>query len=162
MRDSLLGRNSQTDLETYKPLIQKKYEEDANKIIANRKIEQDKVLKDLKKEKGIKTLSNAVLIRTVKEGKGKSPSKVSKVKVHYEGTLRDGKVFDSSYKRNEPAQFALNAVIPCWTEGLQQMKTGGKAKLFCPPDTAYGDRRAGSIPPASLLIFDVELLEVLD
>jgi FKBP-type peptidyl-prolyl cis-trans isomerase len=165
MRDSLLGNKSQTDLETYKPLIQERYEKDAEKIIANRKIGNDEFLSGLKKDKkNYKVLSNGAFIRMVKEGdrRGKKPQAASMVKVNYEGTLLDGKVFDSSYKRGAPAQFALNAVIPCWTESLQQMKTGGKAKLFCPPDTAYGDRRAGTIPPASLLIFDVELLEVLD
>jgi FKBP-type peptidyl-prolyl cis-trans isomerase len=162
MRDSLLGRNSQTDLKAYKPLIQKRYEEDAAKIISNRKVENEKFLSDLKKDKKIKVLPNGALVRTVKEGRGKNPKDVSSVKVHYEGSLLDGTVFDSSYKRNAPAQFALNAVISCWTEGLQQMKSGGKAKLFCPSDTAYGDRQNGSIPPASLLVFDVELLEIFD
>jgi FKBP-type peptidyl-prolyl cis-trans isomerase len=163
MRDSMLGRASQTDIELYKPLIAKRYEEDAVKIIANRKAEQEKVLAELKKDsKNNKVLGNGALIRTVKKGKGKSPKASSMVKVHYEGTLLDGTVFDSSIKRGTPAQFPLNGVIPCWTEGLQKMKTGEKAKLYCPPATAYGDRQAGAIPPGSLLMFDVELLEITD
>ena len=82
--------------------------------------------------------------------------------MHYEGALLDGKVFDSSIKRGQPAQFALNQVISCWTLGLQEMKVGSKAKLFCPPATAYGDNQAGPIPAGSLLVFDVELLGIED
>ncbi|MDR1123606.1 MAG: FKBP-type peptidyl-prolyl cis-trans isomerase [Elusimicrobiota bacterium] len=160
MRDAMLDRKPQTDLETYKPLIAKRYEDDAAKRLAERKIEQDKALQEIKKEKKIKALPDGALLRTVKEGKGATPKPTSMVKVHYEGTLLDGTVFDSSIKRNAPASFPLNGVIPCWTEGLQKMRAGGKAKLYCPPNTAYGDAQAGLIPPGSLLIFDVELLEV--
>ena len=81
------------------------------------------------------------------------------MRVHYRGTLPDGKEFDSSYSRGQPAEFPLNRVIPCWTEGLQKMKTGGKAKLTCPPEIAYGAGRPG-IPPNSTLVFKVELLGV--
>ena len=81
--------------------------------------------------------------------------------MHYRGTLTDGKEFDSSYKRGEPAEFPLNRVIPCWTEGVQMMKVGGKAKLTCPPAIAYGERGAGGvIPPNATLHFEVELLEI--
>jgi FKBP-type peptidyl-prolyl cis-trans isomerase len=160
MRDSLLDRNSQTDLEIYKPLVVKKYEEDSQTLIANRKIKQNEFLTELKKVKKNKTLANGTVITEVKAGKGKAPKPSSIVKVHYEGSLLDGTVFDSSVKRGEPAQLSLSGVIGCWTEGLQQMKAGGKAKLYCPPEIAYGDRQAGSIPPGSLLVFDVELLEV--
>jgi FKBP-type peptidyl-prolyl cis-trans isomerase FkpA len=81
--------------------------------------------------------------------------------VHYTGALVNGVVFDSSYKRGQPAEFALNGVIKCWTEGVQMMKSGGKARLICPPDIAYGDRGAGGlIPPKATLVFDLELLEV--
>lgn len=162
MRDALLDRNSQTDLEVYKPLIVKRFQEDAKKKITIRRTEEAKEMEKVKKEKGAKTRSKGIIMKTVKEGKGKSPKAASMVKVNYEGSLLDGTVFDSSYKRNMPAQFALNAVIPCWTEALQQMKVGEKAKLFCPPDTAYGDSQAGMIPPGSTLVFDVELLEVND
>jgi FKBP-type peptidyl-prolyl cis-trans isomerase FkpA len=81
--------------------------------------------------------------------------------VHYRGTLADGKEFDSSYKRNEPAVFPLNRVVPCWTQGLQKIKVGGKATLTCPPATAYGERGAGgAVPPNATLTFDVELLAI--
>src|SRR6185295_3867195 len=85
-----------------------------------------------------------------------------RVKVHYHGTLADGTVFDSSVDRGTPATFPLNGVIPCWTEGLQQMKVGGKSKLICPSDVAYGDRGSPpKIKPGSTLVFDVELLEIV-
>jgi len=96
-----------------------------------------------------------------REGTGRSPSATDVVEVHYHGTFTDGKVFDSSVQRGEPASFPLNRVIPCWTQGLQQMKVGGKAKLTCPPDLAYGASGAPpTIPPNSTLIFEVELLAI--
>jgi len=83
------------------------------------------------------------------------------VKVHYRGTFPDGKEFDSSYKRGEPTEFPLNGVIPCWTEGVQLMKAGGKAKLTCPPAIAYGTRGAGGvIPPNATLNFEIELISI--
>jgi FKBP-type peptidyl-prolyl cis-trans isomerase FkpA len=94
-------------------------------------------------------------------GKGASPQATDTVKVHYRGTLMDGKEFDSSYARGQPAEFPLNRVIPCWTEGLQKMKVGGKAKLVCPPSIAYGERgHPPVIPPSATLNFEVELLEI--
>jgi FKBP-type peptidyl-prolyl cis-trans isomerase FkpA len=96
-----------------------------------------------------------------REGSGRNPTPTDVVKVHYEGTFTDGRVFDSSIKRGEPASFPLNRVIPCWTQGLQQMKVGGKAKLTCPPELAYGASGAPpTIPPNSTLIFEVELLSI--
>lgn len=107
------------------------------------------------------TLPSGVVIVHTTVGTGASPNAVDRVKVHYRGTLADGKEFDSSYKRNEPAVFPLNRVVPCWTQGLQKMKAGGKATLTCPPATAYGDRGAGgAVPPNATLTFDVELLGI--
>ncbi|KAF0217360.1 MAG: FKBP-type peptidyl-prolyl cis-trans isomerase [Geobacteraceae bacterium] len=113
------------------------------------------------KEKGaVKTPSGMVYI-SMKDGKGKSPSASSTVEVNYRGTLTNGKEFDSSYKRNQSISFPLSGVIPCWTEGVQIMKVGGKAKLVCPPELAYGSRGAGSaVPPNATLIFEVELLNI--
>jgi FKBP-type peptidyl-prolyl cis-trans isomerase FkpA len=106
-------------------------------------------------------LPSGVKIATTVVGKGESPKATDTVKVHYKGTLADGKEFDSSYKRNSPASFPLNRVIPCWTEGLQKMKVGGKATLTCPAATAYGDRGAGNaVPPGAVLTFEVELLAI--
>jgi FKBP-type peptidyl-prolyl cis-trans isomerase FkpA len=111
--------------------------------------------------KEVKTPSG-IEITTLKEGTGGSPKSSDSVKVHYRGTLLDGKEFDSSYKRGQPASFPLSRVIPCWTEGVQTMKVGGKAKLVCPSNLAYGARGVpGTIPPDSTLIFEVELLEIV-
>ena len=160
MRDSLLGRKSQTNIEEYKPLIEKKYQEDKATLAAKRKVAQDEYLASVKKDKKSKTLSNGAVIQLEKKGKGKSPKATDTVKVHYTGKLLDGTVFDSSVARGTPAEFPLNGVIPCWTIGLQEMKPGAKAMLYCPSETAYGNRQAGPIEPNSLLIFDVELLEI--
>lgn len=106
--------------------------------------------------------ASGIVITKIKEGTGASPKASDTVKVHYRGTLVNGKEFDSSYGRGQPASFPLNRVIPCWTEGMQTMKTGGKSKLVCPPNLAYGSRGIpGTIPPDSTLVFEVELLEIL-
>ena len=113
------------------------------------------------KEDGAVVSSTGLVYRALKEGTGASPKASDTVKVHYRGTLPDGKEFDSSYKRGEPIEFPLNRVIPCWTEGVQRMKVGGKAKLTCPPQIAYGERGAGGvIPPNATLLFEVELLGI--
>lgn len=106
------------------------------------------------------TTASGIAITMLKAGNGASPTAGDTVKVHYRGTLTDGKEFDSSYRRNEPAVFPLNRVIPCWTEGVQKIKVGGKAKLVCPPNLAYGSRGVPGIPPNSTLIFEVELLDI--
>ena len=108
------------------------------------------------------TLPSGLVYESLKEGSGASPAPTDTVRVHYRGTFPDsGKEFDSSYKRNEPTEFPLNGVIPCWTEGVQKMKVGGKAKLTCPPAIAYGARGAGGvIPPNATLNFEIELLSV--
>jgi len=109
----------------------------------------------------VKTGSGLVF-QSTKEGTGAAPKASSVVKVHYRGTLASGKEFDSSYSRGQPATFPLTRVIPCWTEGLQLMKVGGKATLTCPPGIAYGDRGAGGvIPPGATLTFEVELLDIV-
>jgi FKBP-type peptidyl-prolyl cis-trans isomerase FkpA len=113
------------------------------------------------KEPGAKVTASGLVFRSLQDGQGASPTATDKVKVHYRGTFPDGKEFDSSYKRNQPIDFPLNAVIPCWTEGVQLMKVGGKAKLTCPPGIAYGARGAGGvIPPNATLQFEVELIAI--
>ena len=113
------------------------------------------------KEKGAVKTSSGMVYLSLRDGNGKSPSAASTVEVNYRGTLTNGKEFDSSYKRNQSISFPLTGVIPCWTEGVQKMKVGGKAKLVCPPELAYGSRGAGSdVPPNATLIFEVELLNV--
>ena len=108
------------------------------------------------------TTPSGLVYQSLKEGSGTSPTASDTVKVHYRGTFPDsGKEFDSSYKRGEPIEFPLSGVIPCWTEGVQKMKPGGKAKLVCPPNIAYGARGAGGvIPPNATLNFEVELISV--
>ncbi|MGZ5179501.1 MAG: FKBP-type peptidyl-prolyl cis-trans isomerase [Ramlibacter sp.] len=108
------------------------------------------------------TTASGVVYRSLREGTGRSPAATDTVRVHYRGTLADGSEFDSSYARNEPAEFPLDRVIPCWTEGVQRMKPGGKARLVCPPSTAYGERGAGNgvVPPNATLLFDIELLGI--
>lgn len=113
------------------------------------------------KKEGIVTLPSGLQYQVLKEGDGKKPSATDQVVCHYEGTLIDGTVFDSSYQRNQPATFGLNQVIPGWTEGVQLMQEGAKYRFFIPYKLAYGERGAGAqIPPFATLVFDVELIEV--
>ena len=113
------------------------------------------------KEPGAVVTASGLVYRALKEGSGASPTAADSVKVHYKGTFPDGREFDSSYKRNEPIDFPLRGVIPCWTEGVQKMKVGGKATLTCPAAIAYGARGAGGvIPPNATLLFEVELLAI--
>lgn len=105
---------------------------------------------------------SGLIYESLKDGSGPQATPTATVQVHYRGTLADGTEFDSSYKRGQPAAFPLNRVIPCWTEGVSKMKEGGKAKLTCPPEIAYGSRGAGSVvPPNATLTFEVELLKVV-
>ena len=109
------------------------------------------------------TTPSGIVFESVKDGSGDSPKATDKVRVNYRGTFPDGREFDSSYKSGKPAEFPLNRVIRCWTEGVQLMKPGGKAKLTCPPATAYGERGAGGgvIPPNATLHFEIELLSIV-
>lgn len=113
-----------------------------------------------KSKKGVKTTASGLQYMVMKEGKGKKPKSTDRVKVHYKGTLLDGKEFDSSYKRNAPATFGLNQVIKGWTEGLQLMPVGSKYKFFIPSQLAYGPSGQSTIPPHSTLVFEVELLSI--
>jgi FKBP-type peptidyl-prolyl cis-trans isomerase len=113
------------------------------------------------KKDGVKTLESGLQYKVIQEGKGAKPSDSDTVKVHYKGTLIDGKQFDSSYDRGQPASFAVNRVIKGWTEALQLMAEGAKWELYIPHNLAYGDHGTPTIPPASTLVFEVELLEVV-
>ena len=112
-------------------------------------------------EPGAVKTESGMVYREVRAGTGASPKATDTVKVNYRGTLVNGTEFDSSYKRNEPAQFPLNGVIKCWTEGVQRMKVGGKSTLVCPSDLAYGDQGRPSIPGGATLVFDIELLDIV-
>jgi len=107
------------------------------------------------------TTPSGIVFESMQSGSGASPKATDTVRVHYRGTFPDGREFDSSYKRGQPTSFPLNRVIPCWTEALQLMKPGGKARITCPPQLAYGERGAGGvIPPNATLLFDIELLSI--
>ena len=114
------------------------------------------------KETGAQVTPSGLVYVSLKDGTGASPKAADTVKVHYRGTFPGGKEFDSSYTRGTPAEFPLNGVIKCWTEGVQRMKVGGKAKLTCPAAIAYGERGAGGglIPPNAVLQFEVELIAI--
>ena len=131
-------------------------------LLASAVIAQDATTAASAREEGAVVTSSGLVYRSLKDGEGASPTAADTVKVHYRGTFPDGKEFDSSYKRNAPAQFPLGGVIKCWTEGVQKMKVGGKARLTCPSSIAYGERGAGGglIPPNATLLFEVELLEI--
>ncbi len=122
----------------------------------------EEFLEKAAKEKGATKTASGLVIQQLTPGTGEAPKATDKVKVHYQGTLIDGTVFDSSIQRGQPAEFPLSGVIKCWTEGLQMMKVGGKAKLICPSDIAYGDRgMPPRIKPGATLVFEVELLEIV-
>jgi FKBP-type peptidyl-prolyl cis-trans isomerase FkpA len=119
-------------------------------------------LEQIAKEPGATKTESGLIFKEISAGTGATPAATDKVKVHYHGTLRDGKVFDSSKERGQPATFPLNGVIPCWTEGVQKMKVGGKAILGCPAEIAYKDRGAPPvIKPGAALKFEVELIEIV-
>ena len=130
-------------------------------ILAQAAMAQNAVTTAAAKEEGAVLTPSGLVYRSLKDGNGASPTASDKVTVHYKGTFPDGREFDSSYKRGQPIDFPLNRVIACWTEGVQRMKVGGKAKLTCPPEIAYGSRGAGSaVPPNATLLFEVELLGI--
>ena len=160
LSDAMAGKTPLVDLNAYNKKTQDlavaRRDAQGEKLAAAAKEFVDKAAK----EKGAVKTGSGLIYLSLKEGSGASPATTDKVKVHYRGTLIDGKEFDSSYKRGQPTEFPLNGVIACWTEALQMMKPGGKAKLICPPDIAYGKNGTGIIPPNATLVFEVELLEV--
>ncbi len=130
-------------------------------MVARLKAQGETFLVEAAKRPGAVKSESGMIFVGFEEGTGESPGATDTVKLHYHGTLTDGTVFDSSVARGEPASFGLDKVIPCFGEGLQKMKVGGKATLYCPSDLAYGDRGAPpKIPPGATLVFEVELLEI--
>jgi FKBP-type peptidyl-prolyl cis-trans isomerase FkpA len=155
------GSKPKVDLKDYRAKLQQLGQDRAKVAAEQEKKQAEGFLDKMAKEKGATKTDSGLIIITEKEGTGPNPQPTDTVKVNYHGTLRDGTVFDSSVERGTPATFPLNRVIPCWTEGLQKMKVGGKAKLICPSSIAYGDRGAPpKIKPGAPLVFDVELLEI--
>jgi FKBP-type peptidyl-prolyl cis-trans isomerase FkpA len=112
-------------------------------------------------ETGAERLPSGLVFHTLREGNGPTPTAASTVRVHYRGTLIDGTEFDSSYTRGEPVEFPLNGVVPCWTEGVQRIRVGGKARLVCPSDIAYGDHGQRGIPAGATLNFEIELIGIV-
>jgi FKBP-type peptidyl-prolyl cis-trans isomerase FkpA len=160
MADAVLGREAKVDLQTWGPRIQGLVQERAAAAAGAEKSAADAFVAEQARQPGAEQLASGVVFIPVTEGTGETPTAESTVRVHYHGTLRDGSVFDSSVQRGEPISFPLSGVIPCWTEGVQKIKVGGKAKLVCPSSTAYGDQGSGSIPGGAALMFEVELLAI--
>ncbi len=160
--DAALKRPARVDLQTYTAKVRElQASRGRQRAEVEKKAGQEYVAKAATEPGATKTASGIVMT-TVQAGTGPAPAAADKVKVHYTGKLLDGTVFDSSVQRNAPATFPLNGVIKCWTEGLQLMKVGGKARLVCPADVAYGERGAPPrIPPGATLVFEVELLEIV-
>lgn len=159
--DTFSGKKLEADLVSYNSKIQE-MARSRRKALGEKQVSAGKdFLEKAAKEKGATKTASGMVYAVINEGKGVSPKANDIVKVNYRGTLPDGKEFDSSYKRGNPLEFKLDNVIKCWVEGLQLMKPGGKAKLVCPPDLAYGENGAGElILPGATLAFEVELLEV--
>jgi FKBP-type peptidyl-prolyl cis-trans isomerase len=150
------------DPATMQPQIQALVQERIARASDREKQKGQSALDQAVKQKGSERTASGLVFLPLREGTGPSPAATDKVRVHYRGTFVDGKEFDSSYSRGEPAEFPLNGVIPCWTEGLQKMKVGGKARLVCPAAIAYGERgRPPAIPGNAVLTFEVELLEIV-
>ncbi|HEV8675369.1 MAG TPA: FKBP-type peptidyl-prolyl cis-trans isomerase [Methylomirabilota bacterium] len=162
LTDGILHRERKVDLQAYLSKIQEMQRARGVAFAATEKKAGQAFLDKAAAEKGAAKTASGLVITTITPGSGPSPKATDTVKVHYRGTLTDGSVFDSSVERGQPATFPLNGVIRCWTEGLQLMKVGGKSRLTCPSDLAYGDR--GSPPrikPGATLVFEVELLEIV-
>jgi len=160
--DGVLTRERKVDMQTYGPKIQELERARASAGAAGEKRIAQAFLDKATAEKGARKTPSGLIITSIAPGTGPSPKATDTVKVHYHGTLIDGTVFDSSVQRGQPATFPLNGVIKCWTEGVQLMKVGGRSKLVCPSDLAYGDRGAPPrIKPGATLVFEVELLEIV-
>lgn len=151
----------EAQMQKFSDIMQEKNRQKQEANGKNKK-EGDDFRAEYEKQDGVKKTASGLLVKVLAEGNGASPKATDNVRVHYEGKLIDGKVFDSSYARNEPAEFPLNAVIAGWTEGLQLAKEGGKLELVIPPELGYGKTGAGAaIPPESTLIFTVELIKII-
>ena len=162
MTDAAVGKTPLVDAEAYRSQIQKL-------ALARRAARGEKLAALAKpyveaaaKEKGAVKTASGLIYLPIKEGSGARPAATDRVKVNYRGTFVDGKEFDSSYAAGKPVELQLDKVIKCWSEGIQLMKAGGKARLICPPELAYGERGTGMvIPPNATLVFEIELVEVL-
>lgn len=159
LSDAAAGKPA-IDLATWRPKIEAMAKARSGRVTERQKTVSKAYSAKAAAEPGAIKCDSGLIYREVKAGTGPSPKAADTVKVHYRGTLVDGTEFDSSYKRNQPAEFPLNGVIKCWTEGVQKMKVGGKSVLVCPSDIAYGDAGRPSIPGGATLIFEIELLGI--
>jgi FKBP-type peptidyl-prolyl cis-trans isomerase FkpA len=160
LTDAVTGAKPQVELETYGPKVNELAQKRSAAGAEETKKKGDEFAAQVATQKDATKTPSGIVIRTITPGSGASPAAEDTVKVHYEGKLVDGTVFDSSIKRGEPVEFPLRGVVPCWTEALQKMKKGEKAQIVCPASMAYGDRGAPpNIPPGATLSFEVELLD---
>jgi FKBP-type peptidyl-prolyl cis-trans isomerase FkpA len=158
---SLAGEKPQYDIQQFGALLSARAQKEAATVAAGEKQRSAAFRDAAAAESGAVKTASGLVFKTLTAGGGASPRAADTVRVHYHGTLPDGKVFDSSVQRGQPAEFQLSQVIPCWTEGVQRMKVGEKAKLVCPSEIAYGDGGRGpDIPPGATLVFEVELLGI--
>ena len=163
MVDAMEGNEPKMTLEEAKQAMMELQQASMAKAAEQKKAEGAAFLAENAKKEGINTTASGLQYKVIEAGTGATPTATDKVKVHYKGTLLNGQKFDSSYQRGEPATFGVNQVIKGWTEGLQLMKEGGKAQFFIPAELAYGDQGAGrAIGPGETLIFEVELLEIVE
>lgn len=160
MADSYHGSEPKVSLPEYGPKINQLRAARSKAAAAAEKQQADAFVAAAASQSGAIQTESGIVYRELEPGSGEHPTARNTVEVHYHGTLRDGTVFDSSVERGKPASFALGRVIPCWTEAIQKMRVGGKAIITCPPDLAYRDQGAGSIPPGAALQFEVELLAI--
>lgn len=164
MGAAIAGKDSPYDLPKIGPamddFMKKKQDAYMAKLKKDSEAQTAAYFTKLKENKAVIELPSGLRYEVVQPGSGPAPKSNEIVRVHYTGTLIDGTVFDSSVQRGEPAEFPLDGVIPGWTEGLQKISKGGKIKLYVPPQLAYGDDARGNIPPASTLVFDVEMLDI--
>jgi len=161
LTDGNAKKTARVDMPTYAPKINDLANSRQAAGAADEKKRGKAYLDTIAAKPNIKKNISGMLFETVTEGTGKTPLATDKVKVNYKGTLTDGTVFDASEKHGGPATFSLTEVYKCWTEGLQMMKVGGKAKLYCPSDMAEGNRGRGLIPPGATVVFEVELLDIV-
>jgi FKBP-type peptidyl-prolyl cis-trans isomerase len=160
LTDSVNNATPQVEIDAYGPKVNELAQKRASAGADEAKKKGQEFADTVAKEKDAAKTASGVVIRTITAGTGPSPTAADVVKVHYEGKLIDGSVFDSSIKRGEPAEFPLSGVVPCWTEALQKMKKGEKSQVVCPSSAAYGDRGSPpTIPPGATLSFEVELLD---